>query len=209
MRIEEIKPRLKAIRASTQELADFMGVEHHIADNIVNVRRKHLRQTEVDQIRRFFELRERPLYPEAGERPTLPDRPQEFQDRSTGRAEIALYGGADTKDGWMISLAMNNQVGRVMAHPKQMTARRAFAVEVVDDTMSPRFNVAEIAYVSAGQMPAQGQDCLVEFGDLTGRILQFVERDNKRLILRQLNPAKQVILQANDTLKLHAIVGRG
>lgn len=209
MKIEEIKPRLRAARASTQELADFMGVEHHIADNIVNARRKHLRQAEVEIIRRFFELRERPLYPEPGPANADARRPHEVGDHSPGRAEIPLFAGTDTPDGWMLSLSAHQQVGRVMAHPSQARAGRAFAVEVVDDKMSPRFEPGEIAYVTAGILPRKGQDCLVEYKNLTAQLLQFVERNDRRVVLRQLNPVEQVILKPGDGFVIHAVVGRG
>lgn len=207
MRIEDIKTRLRAVRASTQELADFMGVPHHIADNIVNARRKHLRTSEAEQIRRFFEQREKPIYPDADER----DERGRITGlrQATGRAEIPLFGGADTPKGWMISLSASGQLGRVMAHPSLASAKRAFAVEVVDDTMSPRFEMSEIAYVYGGRAPERGQDCLVEFHDMTAQILQFVERTDKRIVLRQFNPARQVVFTAADNIKLHAIVGRG
>lgn len=197
------------MRASTQELADFMGVEHHIADNIVNARRKHLRQAEVDQIRRFFELREKPIYPEPGEARHSVNRPHEVGDHSGGRAEIPLFGGTDTPEGWMLSLSAHQQVGRVLAHPSQSRAGRAFAVEVVDDTMSPRFEQGELACVTAGILPRRGQDCLVEYKNLTARLLQFITRTDRQVVLRQLNPDKQVILKPGEGFVIHAVVGRG
>ncbi|CAN0421197.1 unnamed protein product, partial [Phaeothamnion confervicola] len=122
---------------------------------------------------------------------------------------IPLYGGADTHQGWMLSLSAGAQVGRVLAHPAQGSAKRAFAVEVIDDSMSPRFEMGEIAYVVANTMPRRGQDCLLEHDDLTARILQFVERTERQVIFKQLSPPKQVILKPGEKFSVHAIVGRG
>ena len=202
--MEDIKGRLKAVRASVAELAIFMEVDYHVADRIVNAKRKHLTTIEAESIERFLALRERPNYVEA----ERVERPSGVE-QATARAEIPLFGGADTQHGWMLSLSAHSQVGRAMAHPKQATARRAFAVEVVDDSMSPRFEPGEIAYVAGGQMPRKGQDCLVEFADLTARILQFVDRSERTITFRQLNPPQNVTRQLSEKLQIHAIVGRG
>lgn len=203
--MEDIKPRLKKVRASVAELAEFMGVDYFVADRIVNGKRKTLRTDEADAIRRFFEKRERPVFPTA----EAMERGGGVGEHGAARAEIPLFGGADTNDGWMLSLGAHNQVARIMAHPAQSRAGKAYAVEVVDDSMSPRFEMGEIAYVAAGVMPRRGQDCLVEYKNLTARILQFVERNDRQILLRQLNPPKQVILKPGEGLSIHAIVGRG
>lgn len=205
MRIEDIKPRLKAVRASVAELAEFMGIDYFKADRLVNGRRKHIRASEVEQLNRFFELREKPVYGVADDTSHSGSGVANAQ----ARAEIPLFGGADTPAGWRISLALASQVGRVMPHPRQASAKRAFAVEVVDELMSPRFEMTEVAYVYGGQMPGRGQDCLVEFPDLTARILQFVERNEKRYTFKQLNPARPVHIDVADNIRVHAIVGRG
>lgn len=210
MKMSDIKSKLREVRATQQDLASFMGVNHRAVFRIVNGERKSLTTVEAEAIRRFFELRERPVVPdklvndfaEESSRGTLP--------RATGgRSDIPLFGGADTPEGWMISLAAAHQVGRIMAHPSQATARRAFAVEVVDDSMSPRFEPGERAYVAAGTMPEKGKYCLLEYKDLTARIVQFVERRERQVIFRQLNPPKQIVLKAGDGFTVHAIVGQG
>lgn len=203
--MEDIKPRLKKVRASVAELAEFMGVDYFVADRIVNGKRKTLRTDEADSIRRFFESRERPVFSTSD----ATERTGGVSERSGARAEIPLFGGADTNEGWMLSLGAHSQVARIMPHPAQTRAGKAFAVEVVDDSMSPRFEMGEIAYVAVGVMPRRGQDCLIEYKNLTARILQFVERNDRQVVLRQLNPPKQVILKAGDGTAVHAIVGRG
>lgn len=205
MKPADIKKRLREVRASQRELATFMDIDFRAVGRIVNGERKRLSQAEVDQIKRFFELREKPVY----EQPQGPTGRAGGVSLAESRAEIPLFGGTDTPRGWMITLSASGQLGRVMAHPLQATARRAFAVEVVDDTMSPRLEMSEIVYIYGGQMPRRGQDCLVEFHDMTAQILQFVERTDKRIVLRQFNPGKQVVFGAADNIKLHAIVGRG
>lgn len=213
MQMSEIRGRLKAVHANAQDLADFMKVPYHVASRIVRGERKTLTTVEHDEIVRFFALREKAVSepPAVGDTAEdvlngLGERPPEFAGR---RGEVPLFGGLDTRDGVVLSLAEAARVGRVMPHPLQATAKRPFAVEVIDETMSPRFEMGEIAYVSGGQMPRKGQDCLVEFSDSTARILQFVERTERQVIFRQLNPPRQIIRQIGEKLSIHAIVGRG
>lgn len=205
MKMADLKDRLKAVGSSQVELAKFMKVNLHRVNRIANDKRMRVSQVEVDQIRRFFEMREKPVYEAASDQGILPGN----QLRAAGRVDVPVFGGIDTPDGWTLSLANFAQVGRLMPHPAQLSAQRPFAVEVVDETMSPRFEPGEIAYVAGGQMPRRGQDCLVEFADLTARILQFVERTERMLIFRQLNPAQRVTKAASDKIIVHAIVGRG
>lgn len=219
MNMADLKQKLDEVGASQTELARFMKVNIHRVNRLANDRRVHVRQYEVDAIQRFFETRENPVY-ETGEDAaaleTGGDEPLQsgFTERlgspeNRPGAEVPLFGGVDTPEGWMLSLSPAQQLGRVMGHPAQATARRAFAVEIVDETMSPRFEMGEIAYVIAGQMPRRGGDCVLEMHDRTARVLQFVERTERQVIFRQLNPPRQVIKQPSDKLKIHAIVGRG
>lgn len=205
MKVADIKRKLKETRTSQRDLAKFMEVDFRTVHRIVSGERKRVSQGEIEQIKRFFELREKPVY----DAPTGEVTHGSGVRLAEGRAEIPLFGGTDTPKGWMISLSANNQLGRVMAHPSQASAKRAFAVEVVDETMAPRFEMSEIAYVYGGQLPRRGQDCLVEFHDLTARILQFIERTDKRIVLKQMNPSQQVVIENSDRIKVHAIVGRG
>lgn len=199
-----LRKRLQDIRSNTVELAKFMGLSYDQTDRIVNGRRKKLSAQETSDIERFFASRERPAYEEnpGFKRGRGVESAQAF-------AEIPLYGGNDTREGWMLQLNAGSQVGRVMPHPAQASARHAYAVEVVDDTMAPRFEPGEIAYVAAGQMPRKGQDCLVEFPDLTARILQFVARGERSITFKQLNPPQQITKPISEKLQVHAIVGRG
>lgn len=204
----ELKDRLRDVRATQQDLADYMGISLKAVNRIVNPEgrdgRKKLSTTEIEQIRSFFAQRERPLYTmdsDNGGRRGVSAHVQ-------GAATIPLFTGIDTPEGYVLSIGTVAQHGRVMAHPSQASAREAYAVTIVDDSMSPRFETGEIAYVIPGQQPRKGQDCLAEFDNLTARVLQFVERRDKQVILRQMNPPKEIIKRATE-VKVHAIVGRG
>lgn len=205
---EDLKERLREVRATQQDLADYMGVSLKAVNRIANPHttdgRKTLSTKEIEQIRSFFELREKPVY-------SLEDthgRRSGGVSAQQGLGTIPLFTGVDTRDGLVMSIGAAAQHGRVMAHPLQASAREAFAVTVLDETMSPRFESGEIAYVLPGTPPRKGQDCLVANEDLTVRILQFVERREKSYVFRQLNPAREITRPASE-VKVHAIVGRG
>lgn len=206
-----LKERLQAVRANQMDLARFMGISFKQVNRIANPDspggRKSLSALEVDQINRFFEQRERAMgaYP-TGEAPTR--RPHGVSLHES-RAMVPLFIGIDTADGYKLSVSSAAQRGTVMAHPAQSLATDAYAVTIIDETMAPRFETGEIAYVAPDRAPRRGQDCLVEFADLSARVLQYVERREKTVVFRQLNPAKDVVIPASEKIRIHAIVGRG
>lgn len=206
-----LKERLRAVRANQQDLADFMGVNFKVVNRIANPDapggRKHLSAVEVELINRFFEQRERGgvAYPTAD----APARQPHGVSLHENRAMVPLFIGVDTATGYKLSVSAHAQRGTVMAHPAQTLAREAFAVAIIDDTMAPRFETGEIAYVAVDRPPRRGQDCLVEYPDLTARVLQFVERREKSIVFKQLNPEKDVQVAATEKIRVHAIVGRG
>lgn len=213
MEMADLKARLRAVGSNQQALARFMGVETKVIWRMANPQatdgRKDISTAEAEQIERFFAQFEKPVYEQAPE-PKHPREPLRGGEVvPLGRAEIPIYGGRDTPQGWVLMLTKEAQVGRALPHPSQAGARRAIAVEIVDDFMSPRFEQGELAYVSVGTMPRRGQDCLVENQDRTARVLQYVERSEKTVTFRQLNPPRQITRQLSEKLSIHAIVGRG
>ncbi len=207
--LDTLKERLRAVRATQQDLADFMGISLKAVNRLANPNgpdgRKTVTAKEMEQINRFFEIRQKPVY--ANDDEDLRFRRGGVAQPPTN-ATIPLFTGIDTPDGYVLSVGNSAQHGRVLAHPLQATESMAYAVTIIDDTMSPRFESGEIAYVTPGRPPRKGQDCLVENLDLTARVLQFVERREKQVVFRQLNPRHEVIRRAHE-VKVHAIVGRG
>jgi len=204
---DDVKSRMREARASVADLARFLGIDYYAARRIANGERKSLSVEESESLNRFFDTfgrRDKPVYDTA---------PLEERGRGSAqaglRAEIPLFGGADTRDGWRLTVNPSSQVGRVLAHPRQISATRAYAVEVIDRTMEPRFRPGEIAYVAVGATPSPGQDCVVEYEDMTAQLLQFVERTDRQAVFLQLNPQNQIILRASDKFTVHAVVGRG
>ncbi len=207
----DLKDRLRAIRSNQQELAEATGLSFKQVNRIANPQakggRKRVSAREAELINRFFEQRERGgvSYPTSD----APARTAHGVSLHENRAMVPLFIGIDTPAGYKLSVSAIAQRGTVMAHPGQSLAREAFAVAIIDDTMAPRFETGEIAYVAVDRPPRRGQDCLVEFADLTARVLQFVERRDKSVVFRQLNPEKDVPISTADKIRIHAIVGRG
>lgn len=206
-----LKERLQAVRANQQDLADFMGVSFKTVNRIANPDapggRKHVSAHEAEMIKRFFAQRERAGadYPSADG----PQRGRAGVSLHENRVMVPLFVGIDAANSYTLSVAAAAQRGTVMAHPAQISAREAWAVAMIDDSMAPRLESGEIAYVVVDRPPRRGQDCLVEFADLTARVLQFVERREKSVVFRQLNPEKEILIPTAQKIRVHAIVGRG
>ena len=114
--------------------------------------------------------------------------------------------------GWSADdhLAMNDQAirGYVPQHPRQAQIRDAFALEISDISMSPRYEPGEIVYVAPNRWPARQQDCLVVTKGGVGLLRRFVKRDETRIILEQLNPHKESSVTIEEMNYISSIVGR-
>lgn len=123
---------------------------------------------------------------------------------------IPLYGwaGASNQEG-RITMADQTLLGSVNMHPNQVNMVGAFAVQIIGDSMYPRYRDGEIAYLAPHRRPSREQDCLVETVDGFGYLKEFVKQTGGKVILRQLNPEGEVELDAEKIKAIHAVVGRG
>lgn len=122
---------------------------------------------------------------------------------------VPLYGwvGATTES--RLTLAEQNLRGYVPAHPNQAHVRNAFALEVADVSMTPRYEPGEIIYCSPNRWPSRGQDCVLVTTDGEGLLKRFVKRDEATLTLHQLNPDEDLEYAMASVFAMHAVVGRG
>lgn len=121
---------------------------------------------------------------------------------------VPLYGFVGAASEGRLTLAEQNLRGYVQMHPAQQHVRDAFALEVDDVSMSPRYEPGEIVYLAPNRWPARGQDCVVVKKDQQGLLKRFVSRDSRAVHLLQLNPAAEIEVDLAEVEAIHAVVGR-
>ncbi len=77
-------------------------------------------------------------------------------------------------------------------------ARGAFAIYVVGDSMSPRFDDGDLIFVHAGRPASPGDDVVVELHGEDGTagacyVKRLLRRSGSRVVLRQFNPPRDDI----------------
>ena len=91
----------------------------------------------------------------------------------------------------------------------------AYAVRVVGESMEPRYESGETVYVHPRMPVKRGDYVLVQIiedandGAVMGYIKRLVSIDDKRLIVEQLNPNKELIFARNRVKSIHCIVLAG
>lgn len=122
---------------------------------------------------------------------------------------IPLYGWAGAADGGFMAVADQRLLGSVQMHPAQAHAIDPFAVQILGDSMAPRYRPGEVAYLAPNRWPSREQDCLVVTRDGHAWLKEYVGQKDGQLLLRQLNPDEPVIIPLDNVEAVHAVVGRG
>lgn len=198
-----LKATLKKQRRSQQELADFMKVDHRVVWRMCNDQNRRFTEDEARAIRKF--LREDYTYD------TEEDVSGGLHDMPLGApaapGEVELYGAGSAGQ---LRLDATGRIGLTRPHPLQQGASRPFAIQAVDDTMSPRYEIGEIAYAVRGKAPLKGQDCIVEMADHTGWLGRFDGISGNTVNIRLIGDANKLkALPRGDVCAVHAVVGRG
>jgi phage repressor protein C with HTH and peptisase S24 domain len=121
---------------------------------------------------------------------------------------IPLYGYVGAASEGRLTLAEQNLRGFVPMHPAQQHVREAFALEVNDISMSPRYEPGEIVYLAPNRWPSRDQDCVVVTNEGEGLLKRFIRRDQASVVLCQLNPSREITIGLDDIEAIHTVVGR-
>lgn len=122
---------------------------------------------------------------------------------------VPLYGWVGAASESRLTLAEQNLRGYVPMHPNQAHIRDAFALEVNDVSMVPRYEPGEIVYLAPNRWPKRDQDCVVVTTDSEGLLKRFIRREADALRLFQLNPEKELTFDLAKIDAIHTVVGRG
>ena len=112
-------------------------------------------------------------------------------------ADVEVYGVAvGGGDG---EFAFNGTVIDYVRRPPNISdARTVFAIYVIGDSMSPRFEHGDLIYVHKARPPRLGDDVVVElFGEAEAPgpcyVKRLLKRTAQRVVLRQFNPPRDDI----------------
>jgi phage repressor protein C with HTH and peptisase S24 domain len=88
-------------------------------------------------------------------------------------------------------------------------AFNGFALYVDGDSMEPRYFAGELLYVNPNRPVTKHCFVAVELADGQGLIKQFVRRTDQEVVLHQFNPARDIVLKADEVKRIYRITGAG
>ncbi len=120
---------------------------------------------------------------------------------------VGLYGYA-AGAGERLTIASGSEMRWVPMHPAQVGYRKVGAVEIVGESMYPRWKPREIAYFVFDLSPPRGEDVIAELQDGTAIIKEYVGRIGDKLQFREFFPQERIFeIPAEEIRALHAVVG--
>lgn len=121
--------------------------------------------------------------------------------------KIPVYGGSFQKQS--VRLIPEAIVDFTLRHPKQLGARDAFALYVMEDDMEPRYALGEMIYVHRGRFPEMGRDCVLIGHDESVTVKRYIGQDKDFLDVVRLKPFEYYRLAKKEIKEICAVVGRG
>lgn len=122
---------------------------------------------------------------------------------------IPLFGFVGASSPTRLTLTEDHMLGAVPMRPAQQHVKQPFALQVLDESMSPRYEPGEIVYLAPNRWPVRGQYLVLETTDGVGHLKQLLRRETDRTILHQLNPSQDLEI-ANDHIRaVHTVIGSG
>lgn len=122
---------------------------------------------------------------------------------------VPLYGWVGASSAERLTLADENLLGAVPMHPLQANVREPFALQVQDESMTPRYEPGEVIYLAPNRWPARGKYLVLETNDGNGLLKQFLRRETDRVILRQFNPDQELVILNDNIRAVHTVIGAG
>lgn len=89
----------------------------------------------------------------------------------------------------------------------------AYAIKIVGDSMMPRYKDGQILQIDPYGRPTKGRNVVVQLvsavdgGDRTYLVKEFTRRNDKELVLQQLNPPKEIRIPSRRVIAAHLVVG--
>ncbi|WP_243667659.1 LexA family transcriptional regulator [Sinorhizobium medicae] len=159
------------------------------------------------------------LYGEGGVDAVAPKQPHEPANAIvTGGmiqkgTKIPLYGAAVGGDYGEFELN-GNRLDDIFAPPSLSGIPEAYGVQVVGESMWPRYEDGETVYVNPRRRPVKGDYVVAqihreEHGPRLAFIKKLVRHTQNELILEQFNPAKQIRFDGKEVDTVHYVLRSG
>ena len=215
---EKIREKIETTPGLTQRgLAEKMGLNPAAVNRMLYGRRNILID-ELPIIERYLGMR---LDDDAQRLRGMSDVPaEEYQsydaqglmhvnDVQTGEInyKIPVYSGSFQHQ--TLKLIPDAIIDFTLRHPKQLGARDAFALYVLEDDMEPRYTVGEMIYVHRGRFPEMGRDCVLINHDDELTVKRYIGQDKDFLDVVRLKPFEYYRVAKKDIKEICAVVGRG
>lgn len=85
---------------------------------------------------------------------------------------------------------------------------KAAAVQLMGDSMTPRYRDGELAYVNLSAPPQKNRDAIIITKDGFSHLKEYIGQDKEYVYLHQWNPDKQIKVHKRDIESMYAVVGR-
>jgi phage repressor protein C with HTH and peptisase S24 domain len=134
--------------------------------------------------------------PRSGIVPAGPPRPEPIPVRSAAR------GGGEQE-----MFLEDGPIGYTPRPANLNGVRGAYAIYMIGDSMEPRYQQGWLLHVNPFKPPTRGRDVVVYKSDKAVLIKQFVRWDSDALVLRQLNPERELRIPRAEVAECHLVVG--
>jgi phage repressor protein C with HTH and peptisase S24 domain len=134
--------------------------------------------------------------PRAGIVPSGPPRAEPIPIRSAAR------GGGEQE-----MFLEDGPIGYTQRPSNLVGVRGAYAIYMVGDSMEPRYQQGWLLHVNPFKPPTRGRDVVVYKSDKAVLIKQFLRWEGDALILRQLNPERELRIARAEVGECHLVVG--
>ena len=135
---------------------------------------------------------------------------------TAGRGTLPVRGRRMTERPHLLTFAGDGSESDIIeyidAPPRLLGVPAAYAAYALDDKMSPRIELGEIACVNPNQPPKPGDDVMVIWHvekDQVGQIRRFVGMDDRDIRLEQFNPPKVYKMPRKQVAAIQRIVWIG
>ncbi len=231
MRNDWLVRRLKELGKTGQGLANALGINKSRIYEIIGGRRG-VKANEIQTISNYLEMTERDVIAllSGASVPAMQDSSQgglmvqpprtmsryasafipdvkDMPPPSTMPLDVPVYGTA--VGGVDSDFEMNGEIIDRVRRPSGLTnARNAFALYVVGNSMTPRFDEGDLVFVHPGRPPVPGSDVVVElhaqdeFGRTKALLKSYRGKTPTKLLLSQLNPVSDIEIPLNEVKQI-------
>lgn len=207
------KSRLARIGVTQKDLAEQIGWSPARMFRIVSGERKRLSGDEERALERALGELEKQASGRSDDTTlsaalNIGKRRPTISPASADLRKIPVYGYAAAGPSGPIHLDHDAVVDHVERVPAQGVRNDVFALEVWNESMSPRYEAGELVYCVRNRRPARGRDVVVELKSGDAWLKRYVGERDGIVFTRQLNPEDEVRFKIDEIRALHAVVGR-